>query len=158
MSNFNEDMTPNSDQDSQQPPNLPDQNGEVNDTDVTELSDQDKQKGVYHINAVDEVTQFEIICSVEKISELYLIPILESILGLFPFKIKGFHSDNGSEYINHRVAELLNKLHKCPNQKLILDYRLLKPFSMRLKYVSLRTSRLCWIIGDNLLKKMSLWV
>jgi len=79
--------------------------------DTIHQGDQDKQKGVYHINAVDEVTQFEIICSVEKISELYLIPILESILGLFPFKIKGFHSDNGSEYINHRVADLLNKLH-----------------------------------------------
>ena len=79
--------------------------------DTVHQGDQDKQKGVYHINAVDEVTQFEIICSVEKISEAYLIPILESILALFPFKIKGFHSDNGSEYINHRVAELLNKLH-----------------------------------------------
>ena len=79
--------------------------------DTVHQGDQDKQKGVYHINAVDEVTQFEIICSVEKISEVYLIPILEDILSLFPFKIKGFHSDNGSEYINHRVAKLLNKLH-----------------------------------------------
>ena len=79
--------------------------------DTVHQGDQDKQKGVYHINAVDEVTQFEIICSVEKISEVYLIPILEDILLLFPFKIKGFHSDNGSEYINHRVAKLLNKLH-----------------------------------------------
>lgn len=32
------------------------------------------------------------------------------ILEQFPFVIKGFHSDNGSEYINHRVAQLLNKL------------------------------------------------
>ena len=79
--------------------------------DTVHQGDQDNQKGVYHINAVDEVTQFEIICSVEKISEVYLIPILEDILSLFPFKIKGFHSDNGSEYINHRVAKLLNKLH-----------------------------------------------
>ena len=79
--------------------------------DTVHQGDQDKQKGVYHINAVDEVTQFDIICTVEKISELYLITILESILALFPFKINGFHSDNGSEYINHRVANLLNKLH-----------------------------------------------
>jgi len=28
----------------------------------------------------------------------------------FPFLIQGFHADNGSEYINKRVAELLNKL------------------------------------------------
>ena len=28
----------------------------------------------------------------------------------FPFVIVGFHSDNGSEYINHQVANLLEKL------------------------------------------------
>ncbi len=28
----------------------------------------------------------------------------------FPFVVEGFHSDNGSEYINHKVAEMLNKL------------------------------------------------
>ena len=28
----------------------------------------------------------------------------------FPFRILGFHSDNGSEFINHTVARLLNKL------------------------------------------------
>src|SRR5450759_833430 len=28
----------------------------------------------------------------------------------FPFRILGFHSDNGSEYINHTVARLLDKL------------------------------------------------
>ena len=28
----------------------------------------------------------------------------------FPFVIKGFHSDNGSEYINKQVAKLLEKL------------------------------------------------
>ena len=32
------------------------------------------------------------------------------MLQSFPFKIINFHSDNGSEYINHRVAKLLNKL------------------------------------------------
>ena len=32
------------------------------------------------------------------------------ILSQFPFVIKGFHSDNGSEYINKKVAVLLNKL------------------------------------------------
>jgi transposase InsO family protein len=72
--------------------------------------DQDKQKGVYHINAVDEVTQFEVMCTVEKISEQYLIPAIEQLLMGFPFVIQGFHSDNGSEYINHKVAKLLQKL------------------------------------------------
>ena len=78
--------------------------------DTVHQGDLDKQKGVYHINAVDEVTQFEVVCSVEKISERYLIPVLEQLLGIFPFTILGFHSDNGSEYINKRVAELLEKL------------------------------------------------
>lgn len=32
------------------------------------------------------------------------------MLEFFPFKIKGFHLDNGSEYINKKVAELLEKL------------------------------------------------
>src|SRR3990167_2788125 len=79
--------------------------------DTVHQGDQDKQKGVYHINAVDEVTQFEVICSVEKISEAYLIPVLEELLATFPFIILGFHSDNGSEYVNHVVSKLLNKLH-----------------------------------------------
>ena len=47
---------------------------------------------------------------VEKISERYLIPVLEQQLDAFPFTILGFHSDNGSEYINKNVAGLLEKL------------------------------------------------
>lgn len=78
--------------------------------DTVHQGDYDKEKGVYHINAVDEVTQFEIICTVEKISEQYLQPILRYILEAFPFAILGFHADNGSEYINYMVAELLEKL------------------------------------------------
>jgi transposase InsO family protein len=69
-----------------------------------------QEKGVYHINAVDEVTQWEIVASVEKIAESYLVPVLESMLADFPFVIRGFHSDNGSEFINKTVVKLLNKL------------------------------------------------
>lgn len=50
--------------------------------------DLDRIKGVYHSNAVDEVSQFEFICSVEKISERYLIPILETLLQQFPLGSK----------------------------------------------------------------------
>jgi len=39
-----------------------------------------------------------------------MIPALAYMLDFFPFKIKGFHSDNSSEYINKNVAELLEKL------------------------------------------------
>ncbi|MBL4681904.1 MAG: transposase family protein [Pseudomonadales bacterium] len=78
--------------------------------DTVHQGDLDKKKGVYHINAVDEETQYEIVCTVEKISERYLIPVLEAMLEAFPFVIKGFHADNGSEYINRHVVKLLEKL------------------------------------------------
>jgi len=78
--------------------------------DTIHQGDLNGQKGVYHINAVDEVTQWEIVASVERISEAYLVPALESMLVQFPFSIRGFHSDNGSEFVNKTVAALLNKL------------------------------------------------
>lgn len=78
--------------------------------DTVHQGDMDGCKGVYHINAVDEVTQFEIVASVEKISEAYLLPVLAELLEAFPFRIINFHSDNGSEYVNKTVAKLLGKL------------------------------------------------
>ena len=78
--------------------------------DSVHQGDWDGHKGLYHINAVDETTQWQVIASVEKISEAYLLPALEVLLADFPFRILGFHADNGSEYINHHVARLLNKL------------------------------------------------
>jgi len=78
--------------------------------DTVHQGDRDKAKGVYHINIVDEVTQWEIIGAVEGISEQFLEPLLKILLALFPFEIFGFHSDNGSEYVNDRVAGMLNKL------------------------------------------------
>ena len=78
--------------------------------DSVHQGDQDGRKGIYHINAVDCVTQFEVVATCERISEAYLIPVLEQLLMSFPFKILGFHSDNGSEYINRYVAALLDKL------------------------------------------------
>ena len=70
----------------------------------------DGVKGVYLINAVDEVTQFQAVLAVERISEAYLLPVLAAMMDAFPFVILGFHSDNGSEYINQKVAALLEKL------------------------------------------------
>ena len=78
--------------------------------DTVHQGDQDGVKGVYHINAVDEVTQFECVVSVERISEAYLVPALKYLIDWFPFEIKGFHTDNGSEYINNTVAKILCKL------------------------------------------------
>jgi len=79
--------------------------------DTVHQGDLDGLKGLYHINAVDEVTQMQAIVSVERISERFLIPTLNHLLDAFPFRIQGFHADNGSEYINRQVAKLLNKLH-----------------------------------------------
>jgi transposase InsO family protein len=78
--------------------------------DSVHQGDLDKQKGVYHINLVDEVTQTEVVVTCSGISEYFLLPVLETALGQFPFNIINFHSDNGSEYINKTVATLLNKL------------------------------------------------
>jgi hypothetical protein len=68
------------------------------------------EKGVYHLNLVDEVTQWEMVFCVETISELHLKPIFEMLQQMFPFKVINFHSDNGSENINYMVADILRRL------------------------------------------------
>jgi transposase InsO family protein len=78
--------------------------------DTVHQGDRDGVKGLYHINAVDEVTQWQIVGATAQISEAWLMPVLETMLEQFPFRIRGFHSDNGSEFINQAVAKLLNKL------------------------------------------------
>jgi hypothetical protein len=78
--------------------------------DTVHQGDKDGVKGIYHINAVDEVTQWEIVAATPQISEHWLIPLLARMLEQFPFTLRGFHSDNGSEFINYTVARLLDKL------------------------------------------------
>jgi hypothetical protein len=78
--------------------------------DTVHQGDWEGEKGVYHINAVDAVTQWEILGCASRISEQHLLPVLEAMLHQFPFVIVGFHADNGSEFVNHTVAHLLNKL------------------------------------------------
>jgi transposase InsO family protein len=78
--------------------------------DTVHQGDLDGVKGVYHIHAVDEVTQWQVVGATGQISEAWLMPVLEAMLRQFPFRILGFHSDNGSEFINHTVAKLLNQL------------------------------------------------
>jgi transposase InsO family protein len=78
--------------------------------DSVHQGDQDKCKGVYHINVLDEVTQMEVVITVARITEEHMIPALKHILATFPFKVKGFHSENGSEYTNYGVAELLEEM------------------------------------------------
>ena len=68
-------------------------------------------KGLYHLNLVDEVTQFQFVGSVERIDTPCLAPVLEALLRAFPFNVRGFHTDNGSEFINHKIAARLQALH-----------------------------------------------
>ena len=79
--------------------------------DTVHQGDLDGVKGVYHVNLVDEVTQWQHVGTVEAISERFMVPVLEGLIEAFPFDVKGFHADNGSEYVNHHVADLLNRLH-----------------------------------------------
>ena len=78
--------------------------------DSVHQGDLDKVKGVYHIKAVDEVTQYQFTGCVERISENFPLPVLKRLLESFPFVVQGFHFDNGSEYVNYQVAALLEKL------------------------------------------------
>ena len=79
--------------------------------DTVHLGDQGAKKGIYLINVVDEVTQFQHLGAVPRITQHFLVPRLEALLSAFPFTIQAFHADNGSEYVNRQVAALLNKLH-----------------------------------------------
>lgn len=78
--------------------------------DTVHQGDRDGRKGLYHVNMVDEVTQWQVIVAVETISEACLVPAMAEGMRCFPFVIRNFHSDNGSEYINKTVAKLLDKL------------------------------------------------
>lgn len=78
--------------------------------DTVHQGDLEYEKGVYHLNIVDEVTQWEMVGAVEGISEFFLAPLLEDLLAQFPFHLLEFHSDNGSEYVNQIVARILNAL------------------------------------------------
>ncbi|MEO8837190.1 MAG: hypothetical protein ABI351_00585 [Herbaspirillum sp.] len=79
--------------------------------DSVHQGDLDGIKGVYHITCVDCVSQWQVEACVEGISAAFLLPTLALIMDQFPFVLAGFHSDNGSEYINTKVAKLLNQLH-----------------------------------------------
>lgn len=90
----------------------PETNGEPGHlrVDSVHQGDKDGEKGVYHINLVDEVTQWEVVVCVQGISEKFMIPALTAAMDLFPFELLGFHADNGSEYMNQKVADLLERM------------------------------------------------
>jgi hypothetical protein len=55
--------------------------------DTVHQGQHDGRAGVYHINSVDTVTQWQVIGCTETISELHLIPALEAMLHQYPFRI-----------------------------------------------------------------------
>ncbi|MDZ7937757.1 MAG: integrase [Rhodoferax sp.] len=75
--------------------------------DSVHQGDHDGIKGVYHINAVDIVTQWQVVVCTEYISHSYMRTVVELLIAQFPFKLRGIHADNGVEYINERMSELM---------------------------------------------------
>jgi transposase len=78
--------------------------------DTVHQGDWESEKGVYHINAVDAVTQHEAVGCVPRINAETLKPTLEAIFHQFPFPVLGAHFDNGSEYINYTIDDMLKAL------------------------------------------------
>lgn len=79
--------------------------------DTVHQGDKNGKKGIYHINFVDEVLQFQFVFSVPAISQKYMKQVLEMLYTQCPYIIINFHSDNGSEFINETVASILQSLH-----------------------------------------------
>jgi hypothetical protein len=91
--------------------------------DSVHQGDQDGVKGLYHINAVDCITQFEIVATCERLSEAYLLPVIDAMLASFPFhsgfiglrgaatatRAKGFDCCSSS----WRKASALTSARKC---------------------------------------------
>lgn len=75
--------------------------------DSVHQGDHDGIKGVYHINAVDMITQWQVVVCTEQITHSYMHTVMARLMEQFPFTIQGIHADNGSEYINTRMLELM---------------------------------------------------
>jgi len=77
--------------------------------DSVHQGDLDGIKGVYHINAVDIVTQWQVVVCTEHISHSFMRTVVELMIEQFPFTLRGIHADNGVEYINERMLELMGR-------------------------------------------------
>jgi len=69
--------------------------------DSVHQGDQDKHKGIYHINADDEVTQFQVIVTLARINEEHMLPALKRLLKLFQadFMLESAAPSSGSSHI-----------------------------------------------------------
>lgn len=71
--------------------------------DTVHQGDQDGLKGVYHVNAVDIVTQWEVVAAVERIGEAFLLPVIALMLDSFPFTVRGFHYALRAPHLDSRL-------------------------------------------------------
>lgn len=76
-------------------------------TDTVHQGDLDGVKGVYHINIVDAATQWQVVACVSAIKQDQVVRAIKRMMANIPFKIKGLHSDNGTEFVNKGVAAML---------------------------------------------------
>ena len=81
--------------------------------DSVHQGDLDGEKGLYEINLVDEVTQYEFVAAVEGISERFLVPALEGSIEAFPFIIRGFHAALVNDFLRDVLAPFLNYHRPC---------------------------------------------
>jgi hypothetical protein len=111
--------------------------------DTVHQGDQDGAKGVYHINAVDEVTQYEVVLSSSKISEVYLIPILTEMLDTFPFKLKGFHAEREAcPWGTMAQNTLINTLPNCSISSILNSLNLVQGRAMIMPWQKVKMPRL----------------
>ena len=68
------------------------------------------QRDIYHINSVDEITQWQIVVCIPQISESCMLSALQELIDQYPFRIFNFHSDRGGENTNYQVADFLQRL------------------------------------------------
>lgn len=67
------------------------------------------QREVYYLNSVDELTQWEIVVCIPRLTKPYLKAAIPLLLSGFPFRIFNFHSDKGGEFMNQSVALFLTE-------------------------------------------------
>lgn len=82
--------------------------------DTVHQGDLDGRKGIYTLNIVDTATQWQVLGCVGALTHEHVVPAIEAMLRQIPFEIRGLHSDNGSEFINYMLSNMLK--HKAITQ------------------------------------------
>jgi len=67
------------------------------------------QREIYYLNAVDELTQWEVVVCLPRLTTDYLKQAVPLLLIGFPFVLFNFHSDKGGEFMNQSVALFLTE-------------------------------------------------